>query len=179
MRLTPAFAILCAAVAACGSKAPAAQTADCSIVPPLTGRVVDRADLLTPPVQAKLTAELARLERRTRDQLVVVTVRSLARPIEDVGLSMGRCWGIGQKGLDNGVILLVAPHEHKVRIEVGTGLEGLLTDPRAKTIIDETLVPAFRRGRFEGGIEAGVERIEKVLTSDTRRPRRLPPPERT
>lgn len=180
MRVRIATALLCAGLAACGTRAPAAANADCTGLPALTGRVLDKAHLLTPPAEAKLGAELAALEARTKDQLLVVTVQSLDnRAIEDVGLRMGRCWGIGQKGIDNGVILLVAPREHKVRIEVGTGLEALLTNPRAQAIVDETLVPAFRAGRFETGIAAGVARIEGVLTSDTRRPQRLPPPART
>ena len=180
MRVALALTLLCAGLTACGAKAPAVPGADCTGVPRLSGRVVDEAKLLPAGARAKLTGELQRLEAATSDQLVVVTLPSLGgRPIEDVGLATGRCWGIGRKGLDNGVLLVVAPSERKVRIEVGTGLEGLLTDPRAQAIVDEALVPAFKAGRFESGIEAGVARIEAVLTSDKRRPQRLPPPART
>jgi uncharacterized protein len=172
--------LIAAALAGCGGPAPAAVRPECAHVPALTGRVVDRANLLTPANEAKLTGELAGLERRTSDQLVVVTLPSLdGRPIEEVGLDLGRCWGVGQKGLDNGVLLIVARADRKVRIEVGTGLENLLKDEVAGQIIRENLVPAFRENRFDDGVEAGVGRIEAVLLSDTRRPQRLPPPARS
>jgi uncharacterized protein len=179
VRLAFAFLIV-AALGGCGSAAPAAGRPECARVPALSGRVVDRANLLTPATEARLTAELAGLERRTSDQLVVVTLPSLdKRPIEEVGLDLGRCWGVGQKTLDNGVLLIVARADRKVRIEVGTGLENLLKDEMAGQIIRDTLVPAFRENRFDEGVEAGVGRIEAVLLSDTRRPQRLSPPARS
>jgi uncharacterized protein len=179
VRLTFAF-LIAAALAGGGGTAPAAVRPECVHVPALTGRVVDKANLLMPATEARITAELAGLERRTSDQLVVVTLPSLdGRPIEEVGLNLGRCWGVGQKGLDNGVLLIVARTDRKVRIEVGTGLENLLKDDVAGQVIRETLVPAFREGRFDDGVEAGVARIEAVLLSDTRRPQRLPPPARS
>jgi uncharacterized protein len=179
VRLAFAFPIA-AALAGCGGPAPATVRADCTHVPARSGRVVDKADLLTPATEARLTGELAGLERRTSDQLVVVTLPSLDnRPIEEVGLNLGRCWGVGQKGLDNGVLLIVARSDRKVRIEVGTGLENLLKDEVGGPIIRDTLVPAFRENRFDQGVEAGVARIESVLLSDTRRPQRLPPPARS
>jgi uncharacterized protein len=170
-----------ASLAGCADAAPAAAVRkECRGLPALTGRVVDKADMLSPGAEARLGAELAALESKTRDQLVVVTLPDLGgAPIEDVGLHLGRCWGVGQKGLDNGVMLLVARGDRKVRIEVGEGLENLLKDEVAGEIIRDPLVPAFRTGEFERGIEAGVKRIEAVLLSDTRRPQRLPPPERT
>jgi uncharacterized protein len=177
----PALAFLiAAALAGCGGPAPATVRADCTHVAARSGRVVDKANLLTPATEARLTRELAGLEGRTRDQLVVVTLPSLdRRPIEEVGLDLGRCWGVGQKGLDNGVLLIVARADRKVRIEVGTGLENLLKDEVAGQIIRDTLVPAFRQNRFDEGVQAGVGRIEAVLLSDTRRPQRLPPPARS
>jgi uncharacterized protein len=177
--MRPLFLLLCAALAACGSKAPAAatQAADCQGVPALTGRVVDRADLLSPQTEQRLTVELARLEARTRDQIVVVTLPSLGdRPIEAVALSLGRCWGVGQKDLDNGVLLVIAKADRKLRIEVGSGLENLLKDEIAGQIIRETIAPEFKKGRFDEGVEAGVKRIEGLLLADTRRPQRLPRP---
>jgi len=167
-------------LAACGSAAPAAARPECRGLPALTGRVVDTADMLKPATERALTSELARLEGRTTDQLVVVTLPSLqGRPIADVGVKLGRCWGIGQKRLDNGVLLVVAKADRKLRIEVGYGLENLLKDEMAGAILREAVEPEFRRGRFDEGVEAGVKRIEAVLLGDPRRPQRLPPPART
>jgi uncharacterized protein len=135
--------------------------------PALTGRIVDTANLIPADVRARLTAELAELEGRSTDQVVVVTVPSLqGYAIEDYGYQLGRAWGIGQKGKDNGVILLVAPSERKVRIEVGRGLEPTLTDIMSKLIVENAILPAFRRGDFAGGISAGVRDIKDVLLGD-------------
>ncbi|MBX9925649.1 MAG: YgcG family protein [Hyphomicrobiaceae bacterium] len=150
-------------------------------LPELTGRVVDGAGLLSAADRTRLESELAALEARSTDQVVVVTVPSLqGYPIEEFGLALGRKWGIGQKGKDNGVIVLVAPNERKVRFEVGRGLEPLLPDGKAGTIIRETVLPAFRRGDFTGGIVSGVDRVRAVLEGDAaeleQRARRPPPP---
>lgn len=135
--------------------------------PALTGRVVDNANLLSPEARTRLSAELAALEQQSTDQLVVVTVPTLAGvPIEDYGYQLGRKWGIGQQGKDNGVILLIAPSERKVRIEVGRGLEPTLTDLMSKLIIENAILPAFRRGDFPAGIAAGVRDIKDVLLGD-------------
>lgn len=180
MRIALALASSCVALAACGAKAPATAAADCSGVPPLTGRVVDKAELISPAAEATLTDELAKLEARTSDQVVVVTLPSLGgRTVEETGLALGRCWGIGRKRLDNGVVVLVAQADKRLRIEVGRGLEGLLTDPRARTIIDDDMVPRFKAAQFEAGIEAGVASIDRLLRSDTRRPQPLSPPSRS
>jgi uncharacterized protein len=141
-------------------------------LPTLTGRVLDEAKLVSAAVERRLDARLAALERATSDQLVVVTLTSLGgAPIDEVGLRYGNDWRIGRADFDNGVLLIVAPNERKARIEVGCGLEGLLTDERAKRIMDEQLVPRFRSGRYEEAIEAGVEAIDVALRSDRRRPR--------
>jgi uncharacterized protein len=150
-------------------------------LPELTGRVVDGAGLLPPDVRAKLEAELAAIEAKSTDQVVVVTVPSLqGYAIEEFGVALGRAWGIGQKGKDNGIIVLVAPSERKVRFEVGRGLEPLMPDGKAGTIIRETVLPAFRRGDFAGGITAGVARVRAVLEGDQAeleaRSKRPPPP---
>jgi uncharacterized protein len=180
MRIAFALALSCAALAACGAKAPAAGWVDCSAAPALTGRVVDKAALISPAAEAALANELAKLEARTSDQVVVVTLPSLGgRSLLETGVTLGRCWGIGQKRLDNGVVVLVAPTEKKVRIEVGKGLEALLTDPRAKAIIDDDMLPRFKAAQFEAGIAAGVASIDRLLRSDTRRPQPLPPPLRS
>jgi len=140
--------------------------------PALTGRVVDLADVLTAKAEGALGARLAALEKATTDQLVVVTVPSLeGERIEDLGLLLGNGWGIGRKGVDNGVLLIVAPNERRARIEVGYGLEGLLTDDRAAQILKEQAIPNFAEGRVERGISDGVAAIAATLESDRTRPR--------
>ena len=128
--------------------------------PPLSGRVVDSANLLDPAQEAAITAKLEALEQGSTRQLVVATVPDLqGYPIEDYGYRLGRAWGIGQKGQNNGAILLVAPTERKVRIEVGYGLEPYLTDALSAVIVREQLLPRFRADDYPGGISAGVDAI--------------------
>jgi uncharacterized protein len=135
--------------------------------PKLTGRVVDEASLLTPADVAQLTADLEALEKKSSDQLVVVTLKSLqGYAIEDFGYQLGRAWQIGQTSVNNGVLLIVAPTEHKVRIEVGRGLEPQLTDAMSSLIIQNAILPAFRRGDWAGGIKAGARDIADVLLGD-------------
>ncbi|MBV6488834.1 MAG: TPM domain-containing protein [Pseudorhodoplanes sp.] len=135
--------------------------------PPLSGRVVDEAGLLDAAARESLTLTLADLEAKSTDQLVVVTLRSLrGTSIEDYGYQLGRAWQIGQKDKNNGVLLIVAPNERKVRIEVGYGLEGTLTDAITKFIIENSILPRFKAGDFPGGIRRGVEDIVQVLTGD-------------
>ena len=161
--------VLAAALSGCGTGKAAN---DNGTLPALTGRVVDNADLLPPEAEARITGRLAALEEHTTDQLIVVTVPSLrGEPIEDLGVRLGRGWGIGQKDLNNGVLLIVAPAERRVRIEVGTGLEGLLTDDKAATIIKEQLLPGHRDARHADAIAAGVEALVGLLEQDRRRPR--------
>ncbi len=133
--------------------------------PPLSGRVVDQAHLLTPEQVQDLTSKSQALETQTGRQLVVATVNSLEDyPIEDYGYRLGRAWGIGQKGKDNGVILLVAPNEHKVRIEAGYGSTIFLTDAMSGLIIREDITPRFKQGDYGGGIEAGADALIKQLS---------------
>lgn len=128
--------------------------------PPLTGRVVDAADLLPPEVEARLAAKLEALEAQSQRQLVVATVPDLnGYDIADYGYQLGRFWGLGDQTRNDGALLLVAPNERKVRIEVGYGLEGYLTDALSALIIQNTILPAFRNGDFAGGIEAGTDAI--------------------
>ena len=135
--------------------------------PELTGRVVDEAGLLTQAERQSLTDMLAAYEQKTTNQVVVVTLKSLqGTSIEDYGYQLGRHWGIGQKGKDNGALLIVAPDERKVRIEVGYGLEGELTDAASKLIIENIIVPAFKGGQFGPGIVAGTGAILKVLSGE-------------
>jgi len=132
--------------------------------PPLTGRVVDEAGILSSQTVDRLTALLAQEEKQNGNQIVVVTLKSLqGNTIEQYGYQLGRAWGIGQKGKNNGALLILVPSEHKVRIEVGYGLEGELTDAQSKIIIDQFMRPAFRRGDYDQGVLAGTEAVLKVL----------------
>ena len=129
-------------------------------MPRLTGRVNDNAGMLSKEAVSRLDAALADFQRTDSTQLVVLTIPSLqGEPLEDYTVKVAQAWGIGQKGKDNGVLLLVSKGDRKVRIEVGYGLEGRLTDALTGRIIDHAIVPAFKAGRFDAGIEAGVAAI--------------------
>ncbi|HXQ16503.1 MAG TPA: YgcG family protein [Caulobacteraceae bacterium] len=135
--------------------------------PALTGRVVDNAHVLSAQTQADLTAKLADLETKTGRQVVVVTLPDLqGYDIEDYGYQLGRAWGIGQKGQNNGVLFIVVPSEHKVRIEVGYGLEPVLTDALSSVILQEQVLPKFRTGDVDGGVSAGTNAIISQLSLD-------------
>ena len=135
--------------------------------PELTGRIVDQANLLDAGQKAALTASLAALEDKSTDQLVIVTVPSLqGYPIEDFSNRLLRHWQIGQKGKNNGILLVVAPNERKVRIEVGFGLEPIMTDALSSAIIQNRILPVFRRGDFAGGILVGAKDIQDSLLGD-------------
>ncbi len=135
--------------------------------PALTGRVVDEAGLLGADEKSALEAELKALEEKSSDQLVVVTLPSLqGHSIEDFGYRLGRHWGIGTARLNNGVLLIVAPNERKVRIEVGRGLEPILTDALSRVIIESSILPRFRSGDFAGGIKSGAGDIILALSGD-------------
>lgn len=132
--------------------------------PALTGRVVDEAGILSPAVRDRITGWLEQYEEASKRQIVVATVKSLqGYPIEDFGYRLGRYWGIGEKGRNTGAILLVAPNERAVRIEVGYGLEGELTDAVSRAIIERDILPAFRQGDFEQGITAGTVAMLQAL----------------
>ena len=132
--------------------------------PPLTGRVVDNAHVLSADTQQQLTSELAGLEAKTGRQVVVVTLPSLqGDDIADYGYQLGRAWGIGQKGQNNGALFILAPSEHKVRIEVGYGLEPVLTDALSSVILQEKVLPKFRAGDVQGGVVDGTAAIVQQL----------------
>jgi uncharacterized protein len=157
--MVAAFAFLALAV----SSARAALT-----FPPLTGRVVDDAHVLPADMQASLTAKLADLQSRTSRQLVVVTLPDLqGDEISDYGYQLGRAWGIGQKGTNNGALFIIVPSEHKVRIEVGYGLEPILTDALTSDILQTAVLPKFKAGDVPGGIVAGTDAIVDQLGADT------------
>jgi len=132
--------------------------------PPLTGRVVDDAGVLSSETKEQLTGILAQLEQKTGDQVVVATVKSLqGQDIATYGYQLGRAWGIGQKRKNNGALLIVAPNEHKARIEVGYGLEGTLTDAESKLIIENIMIPQFRAGNYDAGVQAGTVELVRLL----------------
>lgn len=133
--------------------------------PALTGRVTDAADVLPPDVEARLTQKLEGLEKQSQRQFVIATIPTLdGYDIADYGYQLGRAWGIGDKQRNDGVLLIVAPSERKVRIEVGYGLEGTLPDGLGFLIINNDIVPRFKAGDMPGGIEAGADAIVKQLT---------------
>ena len=169
MRLAKRFGVVLAglilglALSVAGPKAEAAPT-----FPALTGRVVDQAHVLSPDVQAQLTQQLGALETKTSRQLIVVTLPTLqGYDIADYGYQLGRTWGVGQKGLNNGVLFIVAPSEHKVRVEVGYGLEPILTDALSDTILQQSVIPKFRTGDVQGGIVDGTQALVQQLSLDT------------
>jgi uncharacterized protein len=136
--------------------------------PALSGRVVDDAHILSDATKTHLDQKLAGLEQKTSRQLVVVTIPSLqGYEISDYGYQLGRAWGIGQAKLNNGILLIVAPTEHKVRIEVGYGLEPIMTDAFSSVIIQTQILPKFRSGDFNGGVEAGTDALIQQLSLDT------------
>ena len=135
--------------------------------PALTGRVVDQAGILSPAVKAELETALAAHENNTTNQVVVVTLESLnGANIEEYSLELGRRWGIGQKGKDNGALLVVAPNDKQIRIEVGYGLEGILTDALSSNIINYYIIPEFKKGDIQNGIKIGTQKIIALLEGD-------------
>lgn len=132
--------------------------------PKLTGQVVDGADLLSATAEKQLAQQLAAHQNATSNQVVVVTLNDLqGYSIEEYGYQLGREWGIGQKDQNNGVLLIIAKAERKVRIEVGYGLEGTLTDAISANIIHTVIRPAFKKAQFEQGISAGATAIVEAL----------------
>ncbi|MDE1196499.1 MAG: TPM domain-containing protein [Pseudomonas sp.] len=135
--------------------------------PALSGQVVDTAGMIDSDSKERLSQMLRAHEELTTEQVVVVTLPDLqGSTIEDFGYQLGRFWGIGQKGKDNGALLIVAKDERKVRIEVGYGLEDRLTDAQSSVIINQIITPAFKQGDFVGGISKGTEAIVQVLGGD-------------
>ncbi len=145
----------------------AAPTSAAPTFPALTGRVVDDAHMLSPQVQADLTRKLAALEANNSRQLIVVTLPSLqGYDISDYGYQLGRVWGVGQKGTNNGALFIIAPNERKVRVEVGYGLEGVLTDAMSNVILQRAVLPRFKAGDMPGGVAAGTDALIEQLGLD-------------
>lgn len=135
--------------------------------PTLTGRVVDGADMLSTRTEKHLSHKLEMLERRTSHQVVIVTINSLkGYEIASYGYRLGRHWGIGQKGHDNGLIVLIAKQERKIRIEVGYGLEGLVTDALAHNIIHSVMRPKFKQQQYAEGIMAATDVLINILNKE-------------
>jgi uncharacterized protein len=133
--------------------------------PAYTGLVVDQANILPADRKAALEQKLEAFQQQTHRQLAVATVSSLeGDEIADYGYQLGRAWGVGLKDANNGAILLVAPNERKVRIEVGYGLEGVLTDAYSSVIVNAKILPAFKAGNMPGGIDAGADAIIAQLS---------------
>jgi uncharacterized protein len=149
-------ALLCAGLAAFAANFPA-----------LTGRIVDGAGVIPADTRSAIEPKLADLETKSGIQLVVATVASLdGEEIEPYANELFRNWKLGEKTKNNGVLLLVAPNQRRVRIEVGYGLEGTLTDALSKVIIANAIAPRFKTGDFGGGVSRGVDDIITVLTTD-------------
>lgn len=135
--------------------------------PALGGRVVDAANIIPPDQEAALDRQLAKLETDTSRQLVVATIPDLqGYEIEEYGYRLGRAWGLGEATRDDGALLIVAPNERKTRIEVGYGLEGVLTDALSSVILQTEVLPKFKAGDMPGGVQAGVDAIEAQLRAD-------------
>jgi len=144
--------------------------------PPLSGRVVDQANILSINTENELESLLSKHEDETSNQVVVVTVQSLeGYDIADYGYQLGRHWGIGQKDKNNGALLIVAPKERKMRIEVGYGLEGTLTDALSSYIINQDIVPHFKQQDFDAGVLTGTKSIINTLNQE---PNEYSPPAR-
>ena len=147
-------------------------------LPPVTGRVVDAARILSPKFVADLDARLAAHEQATSNQVVVATVPSLqGYDVERFANDLYRAWRLGQANRNNGVLLLVAPHEREVRIEVGYGLEGALTDAISADIVRNRIVPRFKANDIPGGISAAVDAILAAVKGEYEAETKQPKPE--
>lgn len=136
-------------------------------LPPLTARVTDLTDTLRPHERRALDERLAGLEAQTGAQLVILMLPTVEpETIEQFGIRLAEAWQIGRRGVDDGLILIVAKEDRAVRLEVGYGLEGVIPDAVAKRVIEEHIVPRFRQGDFYGGLSAGVEALAARLAGE-------------
>ncbi len=172
-RLRPLFTplVILLLLHVCGAAAPAAE------VPYLQGRVTDDAEILSPEAVKRISARLQAHESSTTDQVAVLTVPTLGgESIETFALRVFEAWKLGQKDKDNGVLVVVSPQERRMRIEVGYGLEGSLTDLEAGRIIRNVMTPHFREGRFDAGVEEGVGAVIARLEGQPPLPHEATPP---
>jgi uncharacterized protein len=154
---------------------PPAYTAAEIAVPPLKARVTDLTATLTSDQRAALEQKLAALEARKGSQVAVLLVPTTQpETVEQYAIRVFDQWKLGRKGTDDGVLLLVAKNDRKLRIEVGYGLEGAIPDAIARRVVDEDIVPLFKQGNFYGGISAGTDRVSKLIEGES-----MPPPRRT
>jgi len=136
-------------------------------VPRLQGRVNDYADMLSPSTEQQLDAALKEFERTDSTQIVVLTIASLeGESLEEFSIKVAEKWKIGQKGLDNGAILLISKNDRKLRIEVGYGLEGKMTDLMAGRIIRDVITPYFRSGQYDQGVIEGVQAMIRLTRGE-------------
>jgi uncharacterized protein len=157
----PRWRVRIAIAAALLAAAPSLLARD---VPYLSGHVNDTAGMIPVEVRDRLENKLADLEKQTGAQVAVLTIGSLdGEVLEDYSLKVAQTWKLGRKGVDDGVLLLIAKGERKMRIEVGYGLEGKLTDAQCRRILDDVVRPAFRNGDFGGGVETGVDAITGTI----------------
>jgi len=164
MRAAAAAALLFAFLAA----------AEDAPIPPLAGRVVDVNATLTAEQRRELEASLEAFEKRKGSQIaVLITGTTFPEPIESFSLRVAEAWKIGRKGVDDGIVVVVARSDQAMRIEVGYGLEGAVPDATAKRLIEEEFIPRFREGDFYGGLRAGLDRLMRVIDGEP-----LPPPKR-
>lgn len=144
----------------------------CQSVPTLSARVVDLAEILEQSQEATLVNTLTEFEKKTGSQIVVLTVASLqGSSIEQFSIEVAENWKIGRTGVDDGILLLVAPKERKTRIEVGRGLEGAVPDVLAYRIIQEYMIPAFKQGNYDQGVIEAVNALISLIEGEA-----LPPP---
>jgi uncharacterized protein len=163
--LGPAGALFCLSHSAGGASGPTVEFS--TPAPPIvelvveqTGWVTDAADILTDEVEQRLAAKLDALERRTRHQVVIVTLPTLAgRDVAEVADHLGNTWHIGRVGYQDGAVVLIAPNERVMRISTADGMRQLLPDETCQQIIDETMIPRFRADDLPGGIEAGTDAL--------------------
>jgi uncharacterized protein len=142
-------------------------------VPSLRGRVNDDAGLISPEAEARIAAKLEALENDTGAQVAVLTIVSLeGEALEDYSLRVAETWGLGRAEQDDGALLLIAKNDRKMRLEVGYGLEPVLSDVLSRRILDQILRPAFRAGDFDGGIERAVDAVDGLVRGTST----LPPP---
>jgi uncharacterized protein len=177
-RCAPSWLLLLAVLGTAAAAPSAAQSTPAGgtglqAVPKLTARVTDLTGTLTAEQQTQLEQRLAAFESAKGSQLAVLIVPTTApEAIEQYSIRVVDEWKLGRKSVDDGALLIVAKDDHRVRIEVGRGLEGVLTDAMSNRIISETVTPAFRQGNFYGGIDAGLEAMMKLIEGEP-----LPPPE--
>ena len=174
MRLPGARLLACLAGLFLLSGAGLAGAEDLQPIPQLTAPVTDLTGTLSADQRVQLTGKLAAFETQKGAQIAVLLVPTVKpEAIEQYSIRVAEAWKLGRKGVDDGVLLLIAKQDKKLRIEVGYGLEGALNDATAKRIISETITPRFKQGDFYGGIDAGLDAIIKVVGGEA-----LPPPGR-